>query len=51
MTNQITHMNLPSANCIAHINSIDDCGEQFVNYIMINGNHEISIHTLARDMK
>lgn len=51
MTNQIRYMNLPPANYTAYINSIDDCGEQFVNYMMINGNREISIRTLARDMK
>lgn len=51
MTYQLRYMNLPPANCTAHINSIDGCGEQFVNYMMINGNWEISIHALARDMK
>lgn len=38
MTNQIKNMNLPFANCTAYIDLIDDYGEQFVNYSMINGN-------------
>lgn len=44
-------MNLPFANYTAHIDLIDNCGELFVNYSMINGNWYISIHALARDMK
>lgn len=51
MTNQKSYMFSPFANCSAHVDLIDDCGEQFENYSMINGKWQISICALARDMK